>query len=58
MRCYAPVFWLVVFALVVMAGADPHSPTVLVPFLLAEAVALAGYVSYIRSEMHDRHRRR
>lgn len=53
-RPYCMSAILIIFAVAVALGADPSQPEVLVPFLVAEAIAIAIYVHYLLDKLGRR----
>lgn len=54
---YGPAMVLMIFALVVIAGANASSPVVIVPFLVIEAIAVVVYATHISHDIKRRRRR-
>jgi hypothetical protein len=48
---YGPAAVMLIFTSIVVLGAQPDSPSVLIPFLVLEAIAIAAYVVHIAREV-------
>lgn len=56
MRCYMPALVLLAWSLLLVGGLDPQMS--LVPFLVAEAVAVAAHIRELKFRLQRVHDRR